>query len=96
MNRSAADTAISIVRRALVRSGFRRALWPRLVVVVRFNDAEAEVLPRDQFASWLQHHDLGRAAHECTARHISPGEALVWAEIDTQGLSAAGFSKVRI
>lgn len=90
------ETARRLVRRALARSGFRRATWPMLVVVVRFNSAECRVMTRDGFAQWLRENALEASARECVSRRVRANHALVWAEVDIPGLGHAGFCQVAL
>lgn len=85
-----------IVRAALLDSPFPPKAWNLVVVALRLTEGERGVMLRDAFAARLRAADLEASALECMRRRVRPGEALVWAEIDHEGLAHAGFSVVKV
>lgn len=95
-HRAVGGDAVRVVRAALRASPFPPKAWHLAVVVLRLNEGQRGVMLRDTFAARLRANDLEASAVECMRRKVRPGEALVWCEVDVEGLAAAGFSVVKV
>ncbi len=95
-HRAAGGDAVRIVRAALRASPYTLKASHLVVVVLRLNEGERGVMLRDTFARKLRENDLEASAVECMNRKVRPGEALVWCDVDLEGLAHAGFSVAKV
>lgn len=96
VDRCAEGDVARTIRATLRASPFPPKAWSLVVVVLRLSEGQRGVMLRDTFAARLRANDLEALAVECLSRKVKPGEALVWCELDVEGLASAGFSVVQV
>jgi hypothetical protein len=79
----------------LLRSPWRRpADWSKCALV--HHPGRREIVARAQVAEELRAGGLEQAAHEAIARHVGPGQVLVWLCVDSESSALAGFVVVEL